>query len=83
MILWSSQGAVENFHNTGLLHASVQSIAADMPGVSIRRQGYVDDVFGEFSQRINVSGIFFLKDRYCTLYSSIVSYNHMNLDIEC
>jgi hypothetical protein len=38
---WDNQAAVENFHRTGMLQASVQSIAADIPGVRLERQGYV------------------------------------------
>jgi len=38
---WDSQGDVENFHRTGLLEASIQSIAAYIPGVQIKRQGYI------------------------------------------
>ncbi len=38
---WNTQGDVENFHRTGLLESSVQSIAAYLPGVQIKRQGYI------------------------------------------
>ncbi|MBC6936298.1 MAG: hypothetical protein DWB42_10710 [Chloroflexi bacterium] len=38
---WDSQADVENFHRTGLLESSVQGIAAHMPGVQIKRQGYM------------------------------------------
>lgn len=38
---WNSQADVENFHRTGLLEASIQGIAAYMPGVQIKRQGYL------------------------------------------
>ncbi len=38
---WDNQAAIENFHRTGMLQASIQSIAADLPGVRIERQGYV------------------------------------------
>ncbi|MBZ0277582.1 MAG: antibiotic biosynthesis monooxygenase [Anaerolineae bacterium] len=40
-IFWDDQAAVENFHRTGLLEASVQSLAAYVPGVQIHRQGYI------------------------------------------
>jgi heme-degrading monooxygenase HmoA len=38
---WDSQADVESFHRTGLLESSVQAIAAYIPGVQIRRQGYM------------------------------------------
>jgi hypothetical protein len=41
MIFWDSHAAVESFHSTGLLESSVQAIAADLPGVQVRRQGYI------------------------------------------
>jgi hypothetical protein len=41
MIFWDSHAAVESFHRTGLLESSVTAIAADLPGVQVRRQGYI------------------------------------------
>lgn len=41
IVYWSNHEAVENFNRTGLLDASVQAIAARMPGVRVMRQGYV------------------------------------------
>ena len=41
LIFWDSHAAVESFHRTGLLESSVQAIAADLPGVQVRRQGYL------------------------------------------
>jgi heme-degrading monooxygenase HmoA len=38
---WEKQADVENWHRTGLLEASVQSIAASIPGVRIQRDGYM------------------------------------------
>jgi quinol monooxygenase YgiN len=38
---WDTQAALENFHRTGMLQASLQSIAVDLPGVRLERQGYV------------------------------------------
>jgi hypothetical protein len=38
---WDNHAAIENFHRTGMLQSSIQSIAADLPGVHIERQGYV------------------------------------------
>jgi quinol monooxygenase YgiN len=38
---WDNQAAIENFHRTGMLQASIQSIAAELPGVRLQRQGYV------------------------------------------
>lgn len=39
--LWDNQAAIENFHRTGLLQGSDQSIAARLPGLRIQRQGYL------------------------------------------
>lgn len=41
VLLWSSQAAVEDVQNTGLLQASIQMISADLPGLKIQRQGYM------------------------------------------
>lgn len=38
---WDKHASLESFQNTGLLEASIQSIAVDLPGCTIRRQGYV------------------------------------------
>ncbi len=38
---WDNQAALENFQRTGMLQASIQSIAAEMPGVRLERQGYI------------------------------------------
>jgi quinol monooxygenase YgiN len=40
VILWESQAALEKFNSTGLLEASVQSLAAHLPGAQVQRQGY-------------------------------------------
>jgi hypothetical protein len=39
--LWDNQAAIEDFHRTGLLQGSDQSIAARLPGLRIQRQGYL------------------------------------------
>ena len=47
--LWDNQAAIEDFHRTGLLQGSDQSIAARLPGLRIQRQGYIVRVStGEF-----------------------------------
>lgn len=38
---WDNQSAIENLNRTGVLQASIQSIAADLPGVHIQRDGYI------------------------------------------
>ena len=40
ILCWDNQAAVENFNRTNLLEASIQGLAALMPGVHIQRQGY-------------------------------------------
>jgi quinol monooxygenase YgiN len=39
--LWDNQAAIEDFHRTGLLQGSDQSIAARLPGLRVQRQGYL------------------------------------------
>ena len=41
VLFWDSQTAVENFTRTGLLESSVYALATDIPGVEIKRQGYL------------------------------------------
>lgn len=41
ILFWDSHAAVENFQRTGLLQASIQTLALDLPGVTLQRQGYV------------------------------------------
>lgn len=41
ILFWDSQKAVENFTRTGSLQASVYALASDIPGVEIRREGYI------------------------------------------
>ena len=38
---WDNQTAIENLNRTGVLQASIQTIAADLPGVHIQREGYI------------------------------------------
>lgn len=40
IIYWRDQASVEAFAGTGLLEASVQALAARVPGVRIQREGY-------------------------------------------
>jgi quinol monooxygenase YgiN len=39
--LWHNHADIENFHRTGMLQASIQSLAVDLPGINIQRQGYI------------------------------------------
>jgi quinol monooxygenase YgiN len=41
ILFWDNQAALENFNRTGMLQASLQSIAADLPGIRLERQGYL------------------------------------------
>lgn len=47
IVLWDDQAAVERFASTGSLEASVQSLAAYLPGVQARRESYVITVAAE------------------------------------
>ena len=39
--LWDTHASAENFIRTGTLASSIQTIAAQIPGVKIQRQGYI------------------------------------------
>jgi len=41
VLFWDSQAAVENFTRTGLLQASIYGLSADIPGIDLRRAGFV------------------------------------------
>lgn len=41
LIFWDNQAAIEAFHRTGFLEASLHKIAVDLPGARIQRQGYI------------------------------------------
>lgn len=41
ILFWDSQVALENFNRTGMLQASLQSLAAEMPELRLHRQGYI------------------------------------------
>jgi quinol monooxygenase YgiN len=41
LLFWDNQAAVENFNRTGMLQASLQSVAAEMPGVRFEREGFM------------------------------------------
>ncbi len=41
ILFWESHAAVENFARTGTLQASLHALAADIPGVQVKRQGYM------------------------------------------
>jgi heme-degrading monooxygenase HmoA len=41
ILFWEDHAAVENFNRTGLLQASIHALASDVPGLRVRRQGYL------------------------------------------
>lgn len=41
VVLWENQASVEQFNSTGVLEASISGLATELPGVYVRRQGYV------------------------------------------
>lgn len=41
VVQWENHEAVENFNRTGSLEASVQALAARMPGVRVHREGFI------------------------------------------
>ena len=44
IVCWDKQASVENFNRTNLLEASVQAIAARIPGVRVQREAYLISV---------------------------------------
>lgn len=44
VLFWDSHAAVENFNRTGLLQTSVTALAAEIPGIEIKRGGYIVQV---------------------------------------
>lgn len=41
VLLWEDQASVERFNRTGMLQATIQALACEMPGLKVRRQSYV------------------------------------------
>ena len=41
VILWENQAALEKFNSTGMLEASIQGLAARLPGIQVHREGYM------------------------------------------
>ena len=39
--LWDTHASAENFIRTGSLASSLQSLAAEIPGLKVQRQGYI------------------------------------------
>lgn len=39
--LWDTHDSAENFMRTGSLASSIQSLAAQIPGLQVQRQGYI------------------------------------------
>ncbi len=40
VLFWDEQAAVESFTRTGMLQASLHALTAEMPDLSVHRQGY-------------------------------------------
>jgi heme-degrading monooxygenase HmoA len=47
IVLWDSQRAVEAFHRTGALQASVHALSSQMPGVHVHRDSFTVTVQGD------------------------------------
>jgi heme-degrading monooxygenase HmoA len=41
VLFWESQSAAENFTRTGLLQASLYGLSTEIPGIDLRREGFV------------------------------------------
>lgn len=41
ILFWDDHAAVENFHRTGLLQASITALASEIPGIQLRRESYL------------------------------------------
>ncbi len=40
VLFWENQAAVESFHRTGMLQASLYALTAEMPDLTVHREGY-------------------------------------------
>lgn len=40
VLFWDDHASVESFNRTGMLQASLYALTAEMPDLSVRRQGY-------------------------------------------
>lgn len=41
VLFWDDHYAVENFNRTGALQASIQGLAVEIPGLSVKREGFI------------------------------------------
>ena len=41
ILFWDDHAAVENFHRTGLLQASITILASEIPGIQVHRESYL------------------------------------------
>ncbi len=41
VLFWDDHHAVESFNRTGALQASIQGLAAEVPGLRVKREGFI------------------------------------------
>jgi heme-degrading monooxygenase HmoA len=56
VLFWEDHAAVENFNRTGLLQASIHALAADVPGLEVRREGYLVKVSVRAARMVEAFG---------------------------
>lgn len=52
IVIWDSQRAVEAFHRTGALQATVNALSLQMPGVHVQRNSYAVTIAVEDSNAL-------------------------------
>src|SRR5262249_5277778 len=52
LLFWDDHASVENFNRTGMLQASINALAADIPGIQVQREGFVVKVAAVRSGRM-------------------------------
>lgn len=52
VVIWDSQRAVEAFHRTGSLQATVNALSLQMPGVHVQRTSYSVTIAAEYSSAL-------------------------------
>jgi heme-degrading monooxygenase HmoA len=52
VVFWESQRAVEAFHRTGVLQASVSALSGQMPGVRVHRDSFAVTVSAQANETL-------------------------------
>jgi heme-degrading monooxygenase HmoA len=52
IVMWDSQRAVEAFHRTGALQATVNALSSQMPGVRVHRDSFTVTVAAQAAEKL-------------------------------